>query len=79
MENLCHATNEQHQRGTTAIDKDRKEAFCLPKPGHIEPNDSNKFHLRLHGQNNNRIHATEISILRPVFEDINLSPGSRGF
>jgi hypothetical protein len=62
-----------------AIDKDSKEAFCLPKPGHIEPNDSKRLHLRLHGQNNNRIHATEISILRAVFEDINPSPDSRGF
>ena len=63
----------------TAISKDSKEAFCLPKPGHNKPNDSNQLHPRLNGQRNNRIYATEISILRAVFEDINTSPGSRGF
>jgi hypothetical protein len=63
----------------TAIDKDSKEAFCLPKPGHIKPNDSNQIHLRLNGLNTNRIHATEISISRAILQDINLSPSSSGF
>jgi len=62
----------------TAISKDSKEAFCLPKQGHIESNDSNQLHPRLNGQTNSRTHATEISILRAVFEDINPFPWQQG-
>ena len=61
-----------------AINKDKKETFCLPKPGHVKPNDWNQLHLRFKGLKISRIHGTQISYFRAVFEDIP-SAGSRGF